>query len=148
MKKIIGYRKLLGVTDKATLQELKTTYRNLMKEWHPDKAQDNEAELALIEAKSKHIIEAYHFLVSIAPETKAKNYADFTLTTTTAGITDFDYKAETLQVNFADGSSYEWFGVPKDLYIKMINAESLGRFLRRNIYAAFPYRTATKAVEA
>ncbi|NDC41608.1 MAG: J domain-containing protein, partial [Chitinophagia bacterium] len=40
MKKIIGYRKLLGVSEKATLQELKTVYRNLMKNWHPDKIQE------------------------------------------------------------------------------------------------------------
>jgi curved DNA-binding protein CbpA len=141
MKKIIGYRKLLGVNEKAGLQELKTIYRNLMKQWHPDKFPDN-PELA--EAKSRHIIEAYHFLVSIAPETAAAIFAEFTLTTTTVGISDFDYKNETLQINFVDGNSYEWFGVPKALYIKMVNAPALGRFARRHIYSSFPYRTASK----
>jgi len=83
MKKIVGYRKLLGVSEGAELQELKTVYRNLMKEWHPDKFPEN-PELA--EAKSRHIIEAYHFLVSIAPETRAQTFAEFTLTTTTAAL--------------------------------------------------------------
>ncbi len=142
MKKIIGYRKLLGVNEQTGLQELKTTYRNLMKEWHPDKFPDN-PELA--EAKSRHIIEAYHFLVSIAPETKAATLAAFTATTTTAGITDFEYKNETLQMNFADGNNYEWFGVPKALYIKMVNAPAIGRFARRHIYSSFPYRSFSKA---
>ena len=142
MKKIIGYRKLLGVNEQAGLQELKTTYRNLMKEWHPDKFPDN-PELA--EAKSRHIIEAYHFLVSIAPETRALTFAAFTITTTTAGITDFEYKNETLQMNFADGNNYEWFGVPKALYVKMVNAPALGRFARRHIYSSFPYRSVSKA---
>ena len=41
MKKIVDYRKLLGVTEAAELQELKTTYRSLMKAWHPDKFQDS-----------------------------------------------------------------------------------------------------------
>jgi hypothetical protein len=141
MKKIIGYRKLLGVSENAGLQELKTVYRNLMKEWHPDKFPEN-AELA--EAKSRHIVEAYHFLVSIAPETKAENFADFNLTTTAAAIVDFEYKNETLQINFADGNSYEWFGLPKALYVKMINAPALGRFCRRHIYSSFPYRSVKK----
>ncbi|MBA3827325.1 MAG: KTSC domain-containing protein [Taibaiella sp.] len=141
MKKIIGYRKLLGVNEHAALNELKTVYRNLVKEWHPDKFPDN-AELA--EAKSRHIIEAYHFLVSIAPETRAQTFVEFTLTTTTAGITDFEYKNETLQINFADGNNYEWFGVPKALYIKMVNAPALGRFVRRHICNSFPYRSVRK----
>lgn len=142
MKKIIGYRKLLGVNEHAGLQELKTVYRNLMKEWHPDKFPDN-PEVA--EGKSRHIIEAYHFLVSIAPETRAQTFAEFTVTTTTAGIVDFDYKNETLQITFADKNCYEWFGVPKALYVKMVNAPALGRFVRRNIYDSFPYRSVSKA---
>jgi hypothetical protein len=141
MKKIVGYRKLLGVNEHAALADLKLVYRNLIKEWHPDKFPEN-PELA--EAKSRHIIEAYHFLVSIAPETRAQTLPEFTQTITTAGISDFDYKDETLQVNFLDGNSYEWFGVPKALYVKMINTPALGRFARRHIYSSFPYRLTSK----
>lgn len=133
----------MGVNEQATLQELKTVYRNLMKEWHPDKFVAQE-EKDLSEAKSRHIIEAYHFLVSIAPETRAQTLDAFTRTTNTVGITDFDYKDETLQINFVDGSSYEWFGIPRALYIKMVNAPAIGRFNRRHIYGSFPYRVATK----
>ena len=69
MKKIIESRKLLGVDKDVELKDLKTIYRNAMKEWHPDKIQDNvEAKLAA-EEKSKAFIEAYHLLVSVAPET-------------------------------------------------------------------------------
>lgn len=42
MKKITDYRKLLGVQKDAELKELKSVYRNLMKDWHPDKFQENE----------------------------------------------------------------------------------------------------------
>ncbi len=146
MKKIIGYRKLLGVNENTGLQELKTIYRNLMKEWHPDKLQDDEEGKMMAEAKSKHIIEAYHFLVSIAPETRLQTFAEYTVTTTSSGVVDFDYKTETLQINFADGSSYEYFGVPKALYIKLINAPAFGRFARRHIYSSFPYRIVSKAL--
>ena len=70
MNKILGYRKTLGVTDKADLKELKTAYRNIMKEWHPDKFQES-AEIEVAQEKSKKLIEAYHFLVSISAETHA-----------------------------------------------------------------------------
>ena len=145
MKKIIGYRKLLGVTEKTELQELKTIYRNLMKNWHPDKFNDDHEQKAEAEAKSKHIIEAYHFLVSIAPETRQQTIAEYTTTTTTSGIADFDYKGETLQINFLDGSSYEYFGVPKSVYIKLVNAPAVARFARRHIYGTYTYRSVSKA---
>jgi len=144
MKKIIGYRKLLGVNENTELQELKTVYRNLMKNWHPDKFVDNNDLKADAEAKSKHIIEAYHFLVSIAPETRAQTLAEYTLTTTSSGIVDFEYKAETLQIKFLDGTSYEYFGVPKAIYVKLVNAPAPGRFARRHIYNSFPYRSVGK----
>lgn len=147
MKKIIGYRKLLGVSEQAGLQELKTIYRNLMKEWHPDKFPDTEESRELIEAKSRHIIEAYHFLVSIAPETRAQTLEEFTLTTSTVGVLDFEYKSEVLEIKFLNGNTYEWFGVPKALYVKMVNAPALGRFIRRHICNEFPYRSVSK-VEA
>ena len=144
MKKIIGYRKLLGVNENADLQELKTVYRNLMKNWHPDKFQDSHELKTEAEAKSKHIIEAYHFLVSIAPETRLQTLAEYTLTTTSSGIVDFEYKAEILQIKFLDGSSYEYFGVPKSIYVKLVNAPAPGRFARRHIYNSFAYRSVGK----
>ena len=82
MKRIIAYRKLLNITPETDLNGLKSTYRSLMKEWHPDKFTDNEALRDEAEEKSKEIIEAYHFLVSISPETKAFNLEAYTQTTT------------------------------------------------------------------
>jgi curved DNA-binding protein CbpA len=146
MKKIVDYRKLLNVNEAAELLELKTVYRGLMKTWHPDKFNDS-AELKLeAEEKSKQIIEAYHFLVSIAPETRDQSFADYTLTTTTSGITDFEYKSQVLTVYFADGNAYEYFDVPKEVYRKLINADSPGRFARRHIFNNYVYRSLSKLV--
>jgi hypothetical protein len=145
MKKIIGYRKLLGVHDKTELAELKTIYRTLMKNWHPDKFHDNEELKTEAEAKSKHIIEAYHFLVSIAHETRQETLPQYTVTTTTSAIIDFEYKNETLMVKFLDGTSYEYFGVPKAIYVKLINAPAQARFARRHIFGSFVYRATEKA---
>lgn len=145
MKKIVDYRKLMGVNKDATLQELKSVYRSLMKTWHPDRFQD-EAEKLDAEDKSKTMIEAYHFLVSIAPETLAQTFADYTLTTTTAAIEDFDYQRQVLTVNFTDGNTYEYFDVPKAVYVKFINADSPGRFARRHIFSNYLYRSTSRLV--
>ena len=135
---------MLGVTKEATLADMKTVYRTLVKEWHPDKfAQDSE-ERHLAEDKSKAIIEAYHFLVSIAPETMALQSEGYKNTAATSPIVAIDFVEKVLEVKFADGSSYEYFGVPKELYIKFANAPSPTRFGRRHIYDAFIYRQSSK----
>ena len=148
MKKIIESRKLLGVDKDVELKELKTIYRNFMKDWHPDKFQDNADSKHEAEEKSKACIEAYHLLVSIAPETHALQQEQYTEVITSSKLIDFLYKAQTLQINFADGSSYEYFGLPKNIYNKFINSDNPDRFARRHIYHSYVYRKVTKAVVA
>jgi len=147
MKKIVEYRKLLDVTKAATLKELKTIYRNSMKDCHPDKFTNDEEKNAA-EEKSALMIEAYHFLVSVAPETAEKDKAEYTKTTSSVNILDFYMENNVLYVNFLDGNKYEYFGVPKNTYVKMVNAESPSRFARRHIYNAFLYRSAVKLATA
>ena len=139
---------MLNVTKESDLKELKSVYRNLMKEWHPDKFQHDEAEKLAAEEKSKTLIEAYHFLVSIAPETIEQAKPEYTLTVANSAIKHFNYEKSVLQLNFMDGSSYEYFGVPRTLYIKLVNSDIPARFCRRHIYHEFIYRKISKAVEA
>jgi curved DNA-binding protein CbpA len=144
MKKIVDYRKLLGVEEGAELQELKTVYRNLMKACHPDRFEHDAEEKLSAEHKSKAIIEAYHFLVSIAPETRQQSLPAYELTTTTFAMIDYQYKSQVLRVDFADGNSYEYFDVPKATYTKLVNADSPGRFARRHIFNEYVYRSVNK----
>jgi curved DNA-binding protein CbpA len=146
MAKIDVYRKLLGVTKEVELKELKSVYRQFMKDWHPDKFNDNPDLKLEAEEKSKKIIEAYHFLVSIAPETIAESLDQYTQTINTASIDDFEYKNTTLRIDFSDGNTYEYFDVPKATYVKLVNAPSQSRFARRHICTSFVYRSATKLV--
>ena len=140
MKKIVEYRKLLNVEKTVTLKELKTIYRNAMKESHPDKFQGDDAGLKLAEENSKEIIEAYHFLVSINAETIQQGLPEYKETIANATIVDYKYENIRLIVNFSNGSVYEYISVPKATYIKMVNADSPGRFAKRHILNAFPYR--------
>jgi len=148
MKRIIESRKLLGVDKSVELKDLKSIYRNFMKDWHPDKFQHDQHAQAEAEEKSKAFIEAYHLLVSVAPETHAQQLEQYTGIINSSRIIDFQYKGQTLQLNFADGSSYEYFGVPKNVYGKLVNSNTPDRFARRHIYHSFIYRKLSKAVAA
>ncbi len=145
MRRIVDHRKTFGITNQATLAELKSIYRNLMKEFHPDKFTENNAAKEQAEVKSKEIIEAYHFLVSISPETHATTIEDYTQTTTTSGINEFIYKGTTLKITFFDGSIYEFFSVQKNTYNKFISAPNIARFARRHIFDSHIYRNVIKA---
>ncbi|MDF2515402.1 MAG: molecular chaperone DnaJ [Sphingobacterium sp.] len=144
MKKIADYRKLLNVDKSVDLKTLKSTYRTIMKECHPDKFVNDEEGRLAAEQKSVEMIEAYHFLVSICPETIEQQLPIYTETITNSGIQDIDWKAQVLTITFHDGSQYEYFGVQRNDYIKFINADSLGRFARRHVFHSYPYRNVLK----
>lgn len=148
MKRINESKKIFGLTQEADLAQLKTIYRSLIKEWHPDKIQDDEEKKEQAELKSKEIISAYHFLVSIAPETHAANLEEYNRITSTLVIDDFEYKGQTLKIVFQDKTTYEYFGVPKNIYTKFVNSDIRSRFARRHIFNSFKYRNSGKMVEA
>lgn len=148
MKRVVEYRKLLEVDKNVTLKELKTIYRNTMKDNHPDKFVNDEEGRKNAEETSKNIIAAYHFLVSIATETVEKNLPEYQETINNFNILDFYLEKQTLFVTYVNGMSYEYIGVPKNVYIKMINAESPNRFAKRHIYGNFIYRKAGEGTEA
>mgnify|MGYP006207796839 FL=1 len=148
MKKVGDYRKTLGVTKATELKEIKTIYRGLMKDWHPDKFSADAEKHAEAEEKSKEIIEAYNFLLSIAPETLEHAKDEYIQTTTLSNIQDFQFKDAILRIDFFDGSAYEYFDVPRAMYIKLVNADSPGRFARRHIFNEFPYRNVAKLAMA
>lgn len=146
-KKIIEYRTLYKSTKQTSLKELKSTYRNFMKDIHPDTIQDD-GEREKAEEHSKTIIAAYHFLVSIAPETQEKDKEEYTRITTAGVVSDYRFENTVLYVEFQDGSKFEYFGVPRPIYVKMVNAESPGRFARRHIFNSYTYRSSQKIVVA
>jgi len=147
MKRINEYRKLFEVEPDTDLKTLKTTYRNLVKEWHPDKFQEGDETALEAEIKSRKIIDAYHFLVSIAPETIAANMEEYTTIINESNIADFKHKGLLLEVTFLDGSTYEYFGVPKSVYIKLSNSDKQLRFAKRNIFNSYLYRKSKRSTE-
>ncbi len=146
MKRIDRHRAILGVDDKATLSDLKKVYRKIMMEWHPDKFQDSEESKKKAEEKSTKLIASYHFLVSVHPETHDATKEAYIETTTNASIHDFEFKSEILRVEFSDGTEYEYYGLPKAIYVKLVNSDTPDRFARRHIYNNYLYRSTSKIV--
>ena len=146
MKRFERHRAILGVDDKATLSDLKKVYRKIMMEWHPDKFQDSEESKKMAEEKSTKLIASYHFLVSVHPETHEATKTAYTATISEASINDFEFKSEILRVVFSDGNEYEYYGVPKGIYVKLVNSDTPDRFARRHIYESYVYRSTSKIV--
>lgn len=144
MKRINEYKKLFKVDGSIDLKELKTTYRGLVKEWHPDKFQDEEKKIEAGEVSVK-IIDGYHFLISIAPNTREANLEEYVSTTIQSQVVDFQHKSMLLEVTFADGNTYEYFGVNRKLFNKFANSKSLNNFGKRNIFNSYVYRKIKKA---
>ena len=147
MQRIKQYRSDYSATKETTLAELKKTYRGFMKEWHPDKFNNDEKKLAIAEAKSTALIEAYHFLVSISPETKEANLDEYAVTISQSQVADFHHKSMRLEVTFTDGNTYEYFGVNQKLFNKFVNSKSLNNFGKRKIFNSYLYRKIKKAAE-
>jgi len=144
MKRINEYKKLFKVEGELDLKELKTTYRGLVKEWHPDKFQDEEKKEEA-GAVSLKIIDGYHFLVSIAPKTKQDSLEEYTTTITESQVADYHHKSMLLEVTFTNGDTYEYFGVNRKLFLKFNNSKSINNFGRRNVFNSFLYRKTKKA---
>lgn len=148
MKRVNEYKRLFKVEGKIELKAIKSTYRNLVKEWHPDKFQADDEKALEAEQKSREIIEAYHFLVSIAPETHVQNKAEYEEAISQGGITNIQHKGLLLEITFFDGTTFECFGVPKNVYIKLVNSDKQVRFAKRNIFGPYLYRKSKKAIAA
>lgn len=146
MRRINAYRKMFNVEGDIDLKELKTTYRGLVKQWHPDKFQDNDSLKAEAEVKSQEIIDGYHFLVSISEETRLADLEQYTIRTSVTGIADFQFEKQILRITFMDGAVYEYFGVPPKIFQKMVNTDKLMRFSKRNIFNSYLYRQSKKGL--
>jgi hypothetical protein len=144
MKRINEYKKLFQIENEIDLAALKLTYRKLVKQWHPDKFQDDDPLKIEAEQMGRQIVDGYHFLVSIAPETKEANLASYQQTIMECGILDFKHKGLLLEITFSDGTTYEYFGVNANVFKKFVNSDKQVRFAKRFIYEVYLYRKSKK----
>ena len=55
----------------------------------------------------------------------------------------YDEESSTLEVEFKNGSVYEYADVPKDVYEGMMNADSVGRTFNATVKGVYPYTRTT-----
>lgn len=140
MKRVNEYKKLFEIEGSIDLKILKGNYRKLVKAWHPDKFQADDEKATEAEQMSRQIIDGYHFLVSMAPETKESNLPKYMETLETCGIVDYKHKGLLLEITFTDGTKYEYFGVNRNAFLKFNNSDKQMRFGKRNIFHSYTYR--------
>lgn len=51
----------------------------------------------------------------------------------------YDDESSTLQVEFNNGMSYQYFDVPEILFEELVNADSVGGYLAENIKGSYRY---------
>jgi curved DNA-binding protein CbpA len=73
MKSVNEYCKILGIDSSATPQQLKQAYRDLVKEWHPDRYLHNPRLRRKAEEKLREINEAYDQLQSLLANSKNRS---------------------------------------------------------------------------
>ena len=147
MKRIKEYKTLFQIEKKIELAELKQSYRKLVKQWHPDKFQDDDPKKEEAEIMGQRVVDGYHFLVSIAPETREANLPEYTATINECGIANLHHKGLLLEITFTNGDTYEYFGVNKATFNKLWNSDKQVRLAKRSIYNSYVYSKSMKAKE-
>jgi preprotein translocase subunit Sec63 len=66
-QKILEARRVLGIPEQASLAEIKTKYRKLIKKWHPDINQENKDQC---DKMAKKIIDSYAIILGYCKEYK------------------------------------------------------------------------------
>jgi hypothetical protein len=133
------YLSILGLTLKATKDEIKKAYHRIIKVWHPDKfTNDNEKYLEATE-KSKLINEAYHNLKNYTPNVTTITADRIRVKSSNIHSVGYDSQEMILQIQFLKGGVYKYYGVPETVFNALMRAESKGKFARRNIYYNYRY---------
>lgn len=51
----------------------------------------------------------------------------------------YDEESQTLQVEFNNGSTYQYFDVPEEIFNGLLSAESVGQFLNQKVKGSYRY---------
>jgi hypothetical protein len=52
----------------------------------------------------------------------------------------YDAESQTLEIEFHSGAVYQYYGVPKSVYIGLMQAASQGSYFHRHIRSQYEYR--------
>ncbi|MEZ9117715.1 MULTISPECIES: KTSC domain-containing protein [Vibrio] len=61
------------------------------------------------------------------------------ISVSSSNIDSIGYEDETLQIQFLNGSIYQYFDVPEHIFTGLIDADSAGKFLAANVKGTYRY---------
>lgn len=140
----------LGSVQTATPEELRSAYRRLALRYHPDvsDAPKAVAERVFITIKDAYDVLsdpsrralydvwlATHSVLSLSSPLNREPVSSSNLRSV-----GYDSRAMVLEVEFHNGSIYQYLSVPAALYEGLMHASSKGRFLHQYILSRFPYQ--------
>lgn len=149
---------ILCVSRQSTKEEIKKAYRRQSMLWHPDKFSNDEikwkeAHLRFIKiAEAYELLENYeppklkqvpkpkesHFKSSPTSKADRANIIRTRVKSSNVFAIGYDKANKILQVEFKNGSVYEYYEVPENVFLAFMSAESKGRFIG-NLYK-YKYR--------
>lgn len=153
---------VLGITRSATLEEIRTAYIREIKRWHPDQFALNSMEHARATERCKKIKEAYRLLKEYEPSPgdysfKSSNTTKESLNTESRQSSSIDtgrfikvnsrmieavaYTSESCILVIAHRNKlyYEFYNVPRHVFLKLLVSESKGEFMVKYIWEEYDY---------
>lgn len=159
---------VLGVTRNSTKEEIKKAFREQIKKWHPDKFPNQPDKISEALERSKKINEAFYFLEDYEPpKQRHTNFSTYTyskpkeatnhrrptakpkgsrlnierIRVKSSNIHSIGYDRGTniLQVEFLNGSVYQYWNVPEFVYQELMQASSKGKYFNSKIAFSYKY---------
>lgn len=141
------YFNILELSYTASTAEIKIAYRDLIKQWHPDKFPNDVEKQNIANEKSKEINNAYYFLIKHYKENKPKTEKDAAeefiwkkVTSSNLHSVGYNEKDKLLRIIFKNGGKYEYENVPKTVFNQLMTASSKGKFAQKNICYNYRYK--------
>ena len=149
---------ILGVNRKSSKDDIKKAFRDKIKQWHPDKFPEDSTNYIEALEKSKLINEAYYILKNYEPPNVRSSdayYPHYSKSNRQKGEPDivrirvkssnvhsigYDNEKEILQVEFLNGSVYEYYEVPEIIFNEFMAATSKGKYGNRYIFYSYHYQ--------
>jgi curved DNA-binding protein CbpA len=157
---------ILGITRSSTKAEIKKAYREQIKKWHPDKFHSSPEKIHHALEVTKRINEAFELLENYEPlkirdsdnvpksykkrqTTSAFNYRSSPPKATRLDIlrtgvkssniisVGYDKNLKVLQVEFLNGSIYQYYEVPEQVFTDLLKTASKGKFFNSQISLHF-----------
>lgn len=141
---------VLGSSPTAKQEELRSAYRDLARRYHPDVSdvpKDLAAKMFIAVQEAYDVLQDPLKRALYDSALAARAGGGLWGTTNRKPVTSsnlksvgYDEQQKVLEVEFRDGSVYQYFAVPLATYAGLMRAQSKGRFLQQYVAPRFPYQ--------